>query len=276
MTLYILRRLLQSIGVIFVVTALVFVGIYVIGNPVDILVSTDADQEQFDRMVKILGLDKPLWEQFLVYLSKLAQGDLGRSFAFSEPALKLVIQRMPATIELVTVAMLMALIVGIPLGMYAGLHPEKTVSKTIMGISIVGISIPNFWQGIMLIFVLAVSLAWFPSGGRGEIKTVMGITTSLWTADGWAHVITPAINLARTMYIDHSLMRAKCARCPSRLREVCAAKGLRRKRIVYVHIFKNTLVILITIVGLQFGNLIAYSVVTETIFSSDPYRQTYH
>ena len=105
MTLYIFRRLLQSIGVIFVVTALVFVGIYVIGNPVDILVSTEADQEQFDRMVKILGLDKPLWEQFLVYLSKLVQGDLGRSFAFSEPALKLVLQRMPATIELVTVAM---------------------------------------------------------------------------------------------------------------------------------------------------------------------------
>ena len=196
MTLYIFRRLLQSIGVIFIVTALVFVGIYVIGNPVDILVSTEADQDQFDRMVKILGLDKPLWEQFFVYLSKLIQGDLGRSFAFSEPALKLVLQRMPATIELVTVAMLMALIFGIPLGMYAGLHPEKTVSKTIMGASIVGVSIPNFWQGIMLIFVLAVSLAWLPSGGRGEIKTVLGVTSSLWTADGWSHIITPAFNLA--------------------------------------------------------------------------------
>ena len=170
MTLYIFRRLLQSIGVIFIVTALVFVGIYVIGNPVDILVSTEADQDQFDRMVKILGLDKPLWEQFFVYLTKLVQGDLGRSFAFSEPALKLVLQRMPATIELVTVAMLMALILGIPLGMYAGLHPEKTVSKTIMGASIVGVSIPNFWQGIMLIFVLAVSLAWLPSGGRGRLR----------------------------------------------------------------------------------------------------------
>ena len=269
MTLYIFRRLLQSIGVIFIVTALVFVGIYVIGNPVDILVSTEADQDQFDRMVKILGLDKPLWEQFFVYLSKLVQGDLGRSFAFSEPALKLVLQRMPATIELVTVAMLMALILGIPLGMYAGLHPEKTVSKTIMGASIVGVSIPNFWQGIMLIFVLAVSLAWLPSGGRGEIKTVLGVTTSLWTADGWSHIITPAFNLALaqcTLIIR--LIRAN-------VREIvlldyvkfARAKGLRRNRVVYVHIFKNTLVILITVVGLQFGSLIAYSVVTETIFS---------
>ena len=145
---------------------MVFVGIYVIGNPVDILVSTDADQEQFDRMVKILGLDKPLWEQFLVYLSKLAQGDLGRSFAFSEPALKLVIQRMPATIELVTVAMLMALIVGIPLGMYAGLHPEKTVSKTIMGISIVGI---NFIGSVIFAIITEATLEFL---GLGDPKTV--------------------------------------------------------------------------------------------------------
>ena len=181
---------------IFVVTALVFIGIYVIGNPVDILVSTEADQDQFDRMVKILGLDKPLWEQFFVYLLKLAQGDLGRSFAFSEPALKLVLQRMPATIELVSVAMLIALVLGIPLCMYAGLHPENPASKTIMGVSIIGVSIPNFWQGLMLIFILAVSLAWLPSGGRGEIKTVLGVSSSLWTTDGWSHVITPAINLA--------------------------------------------------------------------------------
>ena len=269
MTLYIFRRLLQSIGVIFVVTALVFIGIYVIGNPVDILVSTEADQEQFDRMVKILGLDKPLWEQFLVYLLKLAQGDLGRSFAFSEPALKLVLQRMPATIELVTVAMLIALVLGIPLGMYAGLHPENPASKTIMGVSIIGVSIPNFWQGLMLIFILAVSLAWLPSGGRGEVKTVLGVSSSLWTTDGWSHVITPAINLALfqcTLIIR--LVRAN-------VREIvlldyvkfARAKGLSRKRIVYVHILKNNLGILITAVGLQFGTLIAYSVVTETIFS---------
>jgi peptide/nickel transport system permease protein len=269
MTIYILRRVLQSMGVIFIVTALVFLGIYVIGNPVDVLVSTEADQEQFDRMVKLLGLDRPLWEQFFIYLSKLVQGDLGRSFAFSEPALGLVLQRMPATIELVCVAMTLALILGIPLGMYAGLNPERRRSKIIMAASIVGVSIPNFWQGLMLIFILAVSLAWLPSGGRGDVITQFGITTSLWTLDGWAHVITPAINLALfqcTLVIR--LVRAN-------VREIAMldyikfahAKGLARKRIIYVHILKNTLVILITVVGLQFGGLIAYSVVTETIFS---------
>ena len=124
MTLYIVRRLLQSMLVILIMLVLVFVGVYVIGNPVDVLVSTEADQEEFERMVRILGLDQPLWKQILIYVSNLVQGDFGRSFAFSEPALKLVVQRMPATLELVFVAMVMALVTGIPLGMYTGLHPD--------------------------------------------------------------------------------------------------------------------------------------------------------
>ena len=269
MGLYIVRRLLQSVAVIAVLSALVFVGIYVIGNPVDVLVSTEADQEEFDRMVRILGLDLPLWKQFLIYLGNLVQGDFGRSFAFGEPALKLVFQRMPATLELVFVAMVMALSIAIPLGMYAGLNPDTKTARTIMGASIIGVSIPNFWQGLMLIFVLAVSLALLPSGGRGDVDTVFGITTSLWTLDGWRHVLMPAINLALfqcTLVIR--LMRAN-------VREItlldyikfARAKGLSKGRIVYVHIFKNTMVVLITVVGLQLGGLIAYSVVTETVFA---------
>jgi peptide/nickel transport system permease protein len=268
-TVYIIRRLLQSVVVVAVLSALVFVGVYVIGNPVDVLVSTEADQEEFDRMVRILGLDLPLWKQFLIYLGNLVQGDLGRSFAFGEPALKLVFQRMPATLELVFVAMVMALAVAIPLGMYAGLNPHTKTARTIMGASIIGVSIPNFWQGLMLIFVLAVSLTWLPSGGRGDVDTVLGITSSLWTLDGWSHVLMPAINLALfqcTLVIR--LMRAN-------VREItlldyikfARAKGLSRGRIVYVHIFKNTMVVLITVVGLQLGGLIAYSVVTETVFA---------
>ena len=163
MTLYIVRRLLQSMLVILVMLVLVFVGVYVIGNPVDVLVSTEADQEEFERMVRILGLDQPLWKQILIYVSNLVQGDFGRSFAFSEPALKLVLQRMPATLELVFVAMVMALATGIPLGMYTGLHPDTVPARFIMGTSIIGVSIPNFWQGLMLIFVLAVTWSLFPS-----------------------------------------------------------------------------------------------------------------
>ena len=269
MTLYVVRRLLQSALVILIMLVLVFVGVFVIGNPVDVLVSTEADQEEFERMVRILGLDQPLWKQILVYVSNLVQGDFGRSFAFSEPALKLVVQRMPATLELVFVAMVMALVTGIPLGMYTGLHPDTGSARFIMGTSIIGVSIPNFWQGLMLIFVLAVSWGLFPSGGRGDLDTVFGITSSLWTLDGWRHVALPAVNLALfqcTLIIR--LVRAN-------VREIvlldyirfARAKGLAWRRIVFVHILKNTLVVLITVIGLQLGGLIAYSVVTETVFA---------
>ena len=269
MTLYIARRLLQSVLVILIMLVLVFIGVYVIGNPVDVMVSTEADQEEFERMVRILGLDQPLWKQILIYVSNLVQGDFGRSFAFSEPALKLVVQRMPATLELVCAAMTMALVTGIPLGMYTGLHPDTVLARFIMGTSIIGVSIPNFWQGLMLIFVLAVTWGLFPSGGRGELDTVFGITSSLWTADGWRHVLLPAVNLALfqcTLIIR--LVRAN-------VREIvlldyirfARAKGLAWRRILFVHILKNTLVVLITVIGLQLGGLIAYSVVTETVFA---------
>ena len=269
MTLYVVRRLLQSALVILIMLVLVFVGVFVIGNPVDVLVSTEADQEEFERMVRILGLDQPLWKQILIYVSNLVQGDFGRSFAFSEPALKLVVQRMPATLELVFVAMVMALATGIPLGMYTGLHPDSVPARFIMGTSIIGVSIPNFWQGLMLIFVLAVSWGLFPSGGRGDLGTAFGITSSLWTLDGWRHVALPAVNLALfqcTLIIR--LVRAN-------VREIvlldyirfARAKGLAWRRIVFVHILKNTLVVLITVIGLQLGGLIAYSVVTETVFA---------
>ena len=269
MTLYIVRRLLQSMLVILIMLVLVFVGVYVIGNPVDVLVSTEADQEEFERMVRILGLDQPLWKQILIYVTNLVQGDFGRSFAFSEPALKLVVQRMPATVELVFVAMVMALATGIPLGMYTGLRPDTATARFIMGTSIIGVSIPNFWQGLMLIFVLAVTWGLFPSGGRGDLDTVLGIRSSLWTLDGWSHVLLPAVNLALfqcTLVIR--LVRAN-------VREIvlldyikfARAKGLAWRRIVFVHILKNTLVVLITVIGLQLGGLIAYSVVTETVFA---------
>jgi len=269
MTRYIIHRLLQSLAVVAVIAALVFVGVYVIGNPVDVLVSTEADQEEFDRMVRLLGLDLPLWKQFLIYLGNLVQGDFGQSFAFSEPALKLVLQRMPATLELVFSAMVMALVIAIPLGMYAGLNPRTKITRFIMGTSIIGVSIPNFWQGLMLIFILAVSMSMLPAGGRGEVDTVLGITSSLWTLDGWSHVFMPAVNLA--LFQCTLVIRLVNAN----VREIslldyikfARAKGLSRGRVVYVHIFKNMLVVLITVVGLQLGGLIAYSIVTETVFA---------
>lgn len=266
---YILRRLFQSVLVMFVTAVLVFVGVYHIGDPAQLLVAADAEPADVERMTRMLGLDRPLYEQFWRFLSGLMRGDLGHSFIYGEPALKLILQRMPATLELVFVAMLIALAIGMPLGMYAGLNPEARLSRAIMAGSIVGISIPNFWQGLLLIFVFAVTLQVLPAGGRGEAVTVMGIRSSLWRADGWAHVALPALNLA----LFQCTVVIRLVR--SNVREIALldyirfarAKGLSRTRIVYVHILRNMLVVLITVVGLQLGSLIAYSVVTETIFS---------
>lgn len=269
MTIYILRRALQSLAVMLVMAILVFIGVYLIGDPAQLLVSADADQADIDRMRRILGLDQPLWRQFLTFLVNLTQGDLGWSFAYGEPALGLVFQHMPATLELVFVAMLMALTVGIPLGLYAGLHPERPMARLLMGTSIVGISIPSFWQALVLIFVMSVSLQILPAGGRAEVVSFLGVKSSLWTLDGWTHVFLPAFNLA----LSQCTLIIRLVR--TNVREIALldyirfawAKGLRRQRIVYVHILRNTMVVLVTVVGLQLGSLIAYAVITETIFA---------
>ena len=269
MSVYIIRRALQSIVVMLVMATLVFIGVYMIGDPAQLLVSADADQADIDRMRRILGLDQPLWRQFLTFLVNLSQGDLGWSFAYGEPALGLVFQRMPATLELVFVAMVMALTVGIPLGLYAGLHPERPMARLLMGTSIVGISIPSFWQALVLIFVLAVSLQVLPAGGRAEAVTVFGSTSSLGTLDGWSHVFLPALNLALSQCtLIIRLVRTNV--CEIALLDYIRfawAKGLPRRRIVYVHILRNTLVVLVTVIGLQLGSVIAYAVITETIFA---------
>ena len=269
MSVYIIRRALQSIAVMLVMATLVFIGVYMIGDPAQLLVSADADQADIDRMRRILGLDQPLWRQFLTFLVNLSQGDLGWSFAYGEPALGLVFQRMPATLELVSVAMVMALSVGIPLGLYAGLHPERPMARLLMGTSIVGISIPSFWQALVLIFLLAVSLQVLPAGGRAEAVTVFGITSSLWTLDGWSHVFLPALNLALSQctLIIRLVRTNVCELALLDYIRFAWAKGLPRRRIVYVHILRNTLVVLVTVIGLQLGSLIAYSVITETIFA---------
>ncbi len=269
MTVFLIRRLMQSAIVIVVMSLLVFVGVFAIGNPIDILISPDATQQEIERATIALGLDKPLWQQYWTFLVNAAHGDLGRSFVFNEPAIRIILQRLPATLELALVALLLTVVIGIPLGLWAGLKPDGASGKAIMAGSILGFSLPTFWVGLMLIMLFAVNLKLLPSNGRGATAEVLGISSSLFTRDGWSHVVLPATNLALVnIALVIRLIR-------SGVREAllmdyvkfARAKGLSTQRVILVHVMKNIMIPVITVLGLEFGSLIAFAVVTETIFA---------
>jgi peptide/nickel transport system permease protein len=265
----ILRRLAEAAVVVLIMSLLVFLGIYAIGNPVDILVNPQANQIEIARATAALGLDKPLWEQYLRFLWNALHGDLGRSFVFNQPSISLILQRMPATLELATSAMVIAVVLGIPLGLWAALRPNGIVNEVITTGSILGFSLPIFWVGLMLILVFAVWLGWLPSTGRGETVAVFGIETSLLTWDGLAHIALPATNLALfklALIIRLTQAGARETMLADYIK-FARAKGLHPARIVFVHLLKNILIPIITVIGLEYGAVIAFAVVTETIFS---------
>ena len=266
---FILRRLMQSALVIVAMSVIVFAGVHVIGNPVYLLIDPQADQAEIERTIRALGLDRPLWEQYGHFVSGAVRGDLGKSFVFGEPAIRVILQRMPATLELAFIALLMAIALGIPLGLYAGLKPDGIGGRTIMAGSIVGFSLPTFWVGLMLIMVFAVMLGWLPSTGRGDTATYLGITSSLFTLDGLRHVLLPAFNLAllkMSLVIRLTQAGAREAILQDYIK-FARAKGLSEGRVVGVHLLKNILIPVVTVIGLEFGNLVAFSVVTESIFA---------
>jgi peptide/nickel transport system permease protein len=269
MTVFIIRRLMQSVLVLFIMSLLVFMGVYAIGNPVEIFISADADEVERARAIAALGLDKPVWMQYLLFVKNALLGDLGKSFVFNQSALLLIMQRMPATMELAVSAMVMAVALGIPLGMYAGYRPDSPLAKGIMAGSIMGFSLPTFWVGLMLIMIFAVELQWLPSTGRGETATVLGVTTSLATLDGLQHVFMPALNLA--LFKLSLVIRLTRAGMRENLLtdyvKFARAKGLKMRRVVFVHVLKNIMIPIVTVVGLELGSVIAFAVVTETVFA---------
>ncbi|MCP4020835.1 MAG: ABC transporter permease [Desulfobacteraceae bacterium] len=269
MIVFILRRLWQSFFVLLTMSVIVFVGVYAIGNPVDILISPEADQIEIDRATKALGLDKPLYEQYFIFLKNALKGDLGSSFVYNEPALKVILQRMPATLELAFSAMLFSVFLGIPLGMYAGLKSESIIGRTIMSGSILGFSLPTFWVGLMLIMLFAVILGWLPSGGRGETVEILGIQISFLSLSGLKHLFLPALNLALfKLSLTIRLARSGVRECMVMdYIKFAKAKGLSKSRIIGVHLLKNILIPVITVLGLELGGLIAFAVVTETVFA---------
>lgn len=269
MTVTILRRLMQSVLVVLAMSVVVFFGINLAGNPVFMFVSPDADQAEIQRVITQFGFDRPMYEQYWRFLSGAVQGDLGRSFVFGESALKVILERMPATLELAFAALLLAIVLGIPLGLYAGLYPERLSSRAIMSGSILGFSLPTFWVGIMLILVFAVLLGWLPATGRGDTVTVLGLETSLLTLDGLSHIFLPALNLALLkISLVTRLTRAGVREAIHQdYIKFARAKGLSPRRIVGVHLLKNIMIPVVTVLGLEFGSLIAFSVVTETVFA---------
>jgi len=269
MSVFILRRMLQSVFVMVAMAVIVFFGIHFVGDPVYMFVSPDMDQADIEEVTRALGLDRPIWEQFWAFVTSALQGDLGQSFVFGEPALGLILERMPATLELAFAALFLAVVLGIPLGLYAGLYPESGVSKTIMAGSILGFSLPTFWVGIMMIMVFAVILGWLPSTGRGETVDVLGVELSFFTLDGLSHLALPALNLA-LLKISLVIRLTRAGTREAMLQDYikfARAKGLSRSRIVGVHLLKNILIPVVTVLGLEFGSLVAFSVVTETIFA---------
>jgi peptide/nickel transport system permease protein len=266
---FLFRRLGQGFLVVAVMATLVFVGVYALGNPIDILISPEADQLEREQAIERLGLDRPLWVQFALFVKSALTGNLGISFVHGVPAIDLILSRMPATLELALVALVISVGIGIPAGLMAGLSPRSLVGRGIMAGSILGFSVPNFWLGLMLILLFAVELKVLPAGGRGETVDVLGIQLSLLTLDGLRHLILPALTLG--IYKASLITRLAYAGTRDALLQdfvrFARAKGLSERRVVGVHVLKAILIPVVTVIGLELGSMIAFAVVTETVFA---------
>lgn len=263
------QRLGQALLVLFVMSLIVFFGMHAIGNPVDILIGEDMNQQERLEAIARLGLDKPIFQQYLSFVQGALTGNMGRSFVYNVDAIQLIFQRLPATLELAVAALLIAVLVGMPLGLFAGLKPDNPFSKIFMAGSILGFSLPAFWLGLMFIMVFSVQLGWLPASGRGDTRELFGVAWSWLTLDGWRHMILPSFTLA--LFKISLVMRLTRAG----VREVlpqdhvrfAKAKGLSPTRVVMKHVLRNTMIPVVTVLGLELGSTIAYAVVTETIFS---------
>ena len=266
---FIIRRLAQAFFVVVAMVVLVFFGTYVIGDPVWMMVPGDATQQQIEEVRKAFGFDQPVYVQFFRFLGDVLQGEFGRSYVHGSSAIGLILDRMPATLELALAALILAVLIGIPLGLFAGLKPDHPASRSIMAVSILGFSLPTFWVGLMLIMLFSVMLGWLPATGRGPVVTILGVETSMLSLEGWRHLFLPAINLA-LLKVSLVIRLTRSGAREAALQDYvkfARAKGLSPQRIVGVHILKNILIPIVTVLGLEFGSLVAFSVVTETIFA---------
>ncbi len=265
---FVIRRLLQAVVVLVVVAFISFLLFQYVGDPVIFLLGQDARPEQIQELREALGLDKPFFVQFGHFLVNAVQGEFGLSLRQGAKVSRLIAERFPATLELSLVAAVLALVAGVPMGVYAALKRGSFISQTFMAVSLLGVSLPTFLIGILLILVFSVQLGWFPSFGRGEVVQVGPWTTGFLTRDGWMHLVLPAITLA--IFQLTLIMRLVRSEMLEVLRtdysKFARARGLSDRAIHFGHALKNTLVPVMTITGLQLGGLIAFAIITETVF----------
>ena len=266
---YIVKRFVQMIVVLFVVSILVFMLTNFIGDPVDMLVPENATMEQVESARARLGLDKPLPVQYAIFLKDVLHGNFGKSYTYGKPAMGLILERMPATMELVAIAALLVLVIAIPLGVYAGAYPKRASSKIIMSGSILGISLPSFWVGMMMIYIFAVTLGKLPASCRGGTMGVLGVDLSIFAPGGIRFIILPAITLAITNVA--TTLRLTRSGILENMRQdyikFARAKGVSSRTLLFGHALKNALIPVVTIFGMDLGNMIAFTTITETIFA---------
>jgi peptide/nickel transport system permease protein len=265
---FIVRRLLQAILVMLVVALISFTLFQFVGDPINNMVGQDSTSAQREALREHLGLNDPVPLQFVKWLGNAVQGEFGISYRMGKPVSELIAQRLPATLELVFVSAVLALAIGVPMGVYTGLHRHSWLSRVFLTVSLIGISLPTFLIGILLILIFGVWLGWLPTFGRGGTVAIGGWETSLFTVRGWSHLIMPAFTLA--LFQLTLIMRLVRAEMLEVLRtdyiKFARARGLRDRSINFGHALKNTLVPVITIMGLQIGALLAFSIITETVF----------
>jgi peptide/nickel transport system permease protein len=268
MTAFILRRLAQALVVMGVVAFISFMLFQYVGDPVVFLLGQDARPDQIAQLRRDLGLDQPFVVQFGHFLVNAVQGEFGLSLRQGAKVSRLIAERFPATLELALVAAVLALALGIPMGVYAALRRGHWLSQLFMTVSLLGVSLPTFLIGILLILVFAVGLGWLPSFGRGEVVSWGWWQSGLFTRDGWLHLLLPAFTLA--VFQLTLIMRLVRAEMLEVLRtdyiKFARARGLSNRTVHFGHALKNTLVPVITIAGLQLGSLIAFAIITETVF----------
>jgi peptide/nickel transport system permease protein len=266
---YIVRRSLQAVLVLLAMSLFVFIGAYAIGHPVDILINPQVDASQREHAIAALSLERPMWMQYLLFVSGALHGDLGQSFVHDTPALGLILERLPATLELAVTAMLMAVVLGLPLGLWAGLKPKTVAGRAIMAVSMLGVSLPTFWVGLVLIMVFSVSLGWLPANGRGPTSLLFGVPVSFLSLQGWRHLILPATSLALLSLA--LLVRLTRHGALEALRQgyirFARAKGLGNARLIGVHVLRNILIPILAVIGPEFGSVIAFAIIIETLFA---------